>query len=102
MMTVKKLMDELSYWMHIRIAEDIYKCKENRFEYLPLVNKYLKKVPIEDHGLIPMLVYNELKLESKLPIVFQKTQYWLLYCHLIKFKNKLFYTLHNIFKKQNL
>lgn len=40
--SVKKLKEDLEYWIFIGIGEDIIELKHQRLEYKPLVEKYAK------------------------------------------------------------
>ena len=77
MSAVKRLIDELSYWIHIGIADDITQAKEHRPEYQHLV-KEAKNRGAPDHR-VPRMVLFLLKKESKRPFLFQVTFWRCLY-----------------------
>lgn len=75
-MSVKKLHDDLDYWIMIGIGDDIVEIPNQRKEYRLLVQKYRGVV---DADLIPKVVLRDLKEELKKPLLLQKTFYWLLW-----------------------
>lgn len=97
MSIVKKIRDELDYWIHIGIADDIVNCRQHRPEYAHLVKRYIGRAEPED---IPGLVLEDLDEELKKPTLLQPTFYYLIYLKalktketLCKFKQKIFNSL---------
>lgn len=73
-LTVKKVYEDLDYWKHIHIADDILNMPEQRKEYQHLVRRYLhiKKEARVDAVLL------DLKLQLAKPFFRQRTFYHLL------------------------
>jgi hypothetical protein len=82
MKSVRDLVRELYYWMHIGTADDIVKCQDQRPEYKHLVVLY-KNADIAAQD-IPRLVFNALVLEMRRPKIFQPTFWRLLWLGLKK------------------
>lgn len=72
--SVKKLYDDLEYWIFIGIGDDIVELKSQRPEYKHLVELF-RDYPQET----PQLVLGTLREELKQPVLFRKT-FW----HLVK------------------
>lgn len=83
---VKKIRDELDYWIHIGIADDIVNCRQHRPEYSHIVKKYIGRAEPED---IPGLVLKDLDEELKKPTLLQPTFYYLIYLKALKTKETL-------------
>jgi len=79
-LSVKRLYDELDYWIHIGIGDDIYKIPHHRPEYQHLVKKWSLKAP--ENAKIPSLVLSDLQKELKLPFFLRPTFYRLLWLSL--------------------
>ena len=78
MLTVKKLYDDLDYWIHIGIGDDIVNLPDHRPEYQHLVKQNLKKYNHElERELIPGLVLIDLNFELKKPW-FMRPTFWVL------------------------
>lgn len=75
MISVKNLFDELDYWTHIGIADDIVKIPDQRPEYQHLVSK-AKLATIEPEN-IPILVLSYLLKELEKPWYMRPT-FWVL------------------------
>jgi hypothetical protein len=76
MTSIWKLIYDLDYWCYIGTGGDIVSAKENRKEYLPLVNECLVlKVPPEQ---IPGRVLIELKKQAELPF-YKRPMFWYLF-----------------------
>lgn len=84
-MTVRKLYDDLYYWIHIGTGEDIVICKEHRREFQHLVKKY----KLEDREKIPGLVLNDLRHQLTKPTLLQPTFYYLIILKALKTKETL-------------
>lgn len=89
---IKKLYDDLDYWIFIGIADDIVNCKDQRPEYKPLVliaeNKGI------DKSKIPRVVRYLLHIEKSKSLFFSKVA-WLLLTLKVKSKlNDIKMTLH--------
>lgn len=84
MNAVKRLIDELSYWIHIGIADDITQAKEHRPEYQHLV-KEVKNRGAPDHR-VPRMVLYLLKKESERSFLTQVT-FWR--CLYLKIRRKI-------------
>lgn len=72
--SVKKLHDDLDYWIMIKIGDDIVTLKSQRQEYQPLVEKYRGDV----EGVLVAL-----KFELKLPW-YKRPTFW----HLVRLNFK--------------
>lgn len=72
-MTVKKMYEDLDYWIHIGIGDDIIHSPEHRPEYQHLVAKAKSK--ITDIEQVPLLVLMLLRVELKKPFFLQPT-FW--------------------------
>lgn len=70
---VKKLYENLDYWLHIGIADDIIHAPDQRKEYQHIVRE-LKAGGYSDEA-IPDLTLIELETELKLPFYKQRT-FW--------------------------
>lgn len=81
---VQRLISELSYWIHIGIANDIVDSKYHRLEYIHLVEK------VKDRGApdrrVPRLVLFLLKKESE-RVWFRQHTFW--HVLILKIKRKV-------------
>lgn len=75
MLTVKKLFDDLDYWIHIGIADDIVSLPYHRPEYQHLVAQAKTKTTEPEN--IPIVALALLETELKKPWFMQKT-FWVL------------------------
>lgn len=71
--SVKKLHDDLEYWIFIGIGDDIIELQEQRLEYKPLVQKYND----------PSHVLSALRYELELPW-YKRPTFW----HLVRLNLK--------------
>ena len=92
MTTVKKLKDDLDYWIHIGIGDDIVTAPESRPEYQHLV-KYLKSREVKEER-IPACALFLMKKELERSVICQTT-FWVLICLHMKWGCKW------LFKKGN-
>ena len=76
-LSVKKLHDDLEYWIFIGIGDDIVRLKSQRLEYAPLVEQFSGDYEA---------VLVALKFELKLPW-YQRPTFW----HLVKLNFKRFF-----------
>lgn len=90
--SVKKLHDDLDYWIFIQCGEDIVELKDQRAEYQHLVQKNRFKcekfingtcVSVVRNDDIPMDVLKDLALELKLPF-YKRPTFW----HLVRLNFK--------------
>lgn len=72
-LTVKKLHDDLDYWIHIGIGDDIVMIPDHRKEYQHLVKQW-KSINLEPKE-IAKLVLIQLDLELKKPWFLRPT-FW--------------------------
>lgn len=77
MTPIKKLIEDLDYWIYIGTGDDIVKCPSNRPEYQHLV-KHLKSEGIQDDE-IPREALLILREEIQFPF-FLRSTFW----HLLK------------------
>lgn len=94
MLTVKKLHDDLDYWIHIGIGDDIVNLPEHRPEYQHLVKQGppegIRKDDIYYGQIVAELVLEKLKAELSKPWFLQPTFWHLLPINLKSiFKNKI-------------
>lgn len=83
MISLKKMRDDLDYWIHIGIGDDIVYAPRAREEYQHLVAPLLgQKVPVEN---IAPIVLEALDREMKLPIWKQPTLWILLKVSILRF-----------------
>lgn len=81
-LSVKRLYDELDYWIFIGIGEDIVLMPKSRPEYQHLVYKH--KLFLDDSE-VPRAVLADLSLELKNPWYKRKTLWHLLSLNLKRF-----------------
>ena len=75
-LSVKKLYDDLDFWIMIGIGDDIILARDQRQEYALLVKRAEKYVESE---MVPKYVKTALHIELKKPWYKQPTFYWLLW-----------------------
>lgn len=73
MITVQKMRDDLDYWIHIGIGDDIIFAPKARAEYQHLV-KPLREQKIAEEA-IPAIVLEALDREMKLPW-YRRPTFW--------------------------
>jgi len=76
-LTVQKMHDDLDYWIHIGIADDIVNLPAHRPEYQHLVKKLMPYKALAEE--IPKLVLKELKYELCSHWIFRPTFYVILW-----------------------
>lgn len=81
MLTVKKMYDDLDYWIHIGIGDDIINLPNHRPEYQHLVKKFSFA---EDSKIIQAAVLESLKNELKRPWFLRPTFYKILKLKLMR------------------
>lgn len=74
-LSVKKLHDDLDYWIHIGIGDDIVKLPAQRIEYQALVKDCIKTDPQE----VARSVLKDLALELRQPWFLRPTFWRLLW-----------------------
>lgn len=85
-LTVKKVYEDLDYWKHIGVGDDIINMPTQRREYQHLLNRYLhveKEKRVDE-------VLKDLKLQLAKPFFKQRTFYHLLIHNLRKFLWRMF------------
>lgn len=73
MLSVQKMHDDLDYWIHIGLGDDIVSIPDHRPEYQHLVKRH-KAAELSE---IPKLVLADLKLQLTKPWYQQRT-FWVL------------------------
>lgn len=81
MITVKQMYDDLDYWIHIGIGDDIIKLPNHRPEYQHLVRKFWSA---EDPLIIQAAVLESLKRELQKPWFMRPTFYQILKLKLMR------------------
>lgn len=87
-LTIQKMRDDLDYWIHIDLAEDIINAPEHREEYQHLVKMFSKRT--DEKRLIIALVMGELDRQLQLPSLLRPTFWILKYLTVKNFVLKLF------------
>lgn len=74
MLTVQKMYDDLDYWIHIGIGDDIITLPDQRKEYQHLVRKFHFS---EDHKIVQAAVLESLRQQLQKPW-YMRTTFWVL------------------------